>query len=236
MTAETKSPTLTNEDSDISAHNVNMTAIVSCPKSPVSLGLPTANRKAIYKPGGKVFMNLQGTVHECEIIEKKDSSVKGAGAEYYVHFVALDRRLDRWVPEKELFSHDYGIVTTTTNCVVPTVEGRRVTRRDKRKFGVASGMEEAVMDGDYVALEKEHEERTKVKNINSIQVGGYLVDTWYWSPYPDEYRNVAKLYICEYCLRYMRKQKTLNKHTCLLRHPPGNEIYRDKNTSVFEVA
>ena len=59
----------------------------------------------------------------------------------------------------------------------------------------------------------------------------------------------AKLYACEFCLKYVRKKKTLAKHkaACPLRHPPGDEIYRqprsvDKNTgeakpetSVFEV-
>jgi len=70
-----------------------------------------------------------------------------------------------------------------------------------------------------------------------MQIGNYNVETWYWSPYPDEYRNVPKLYMCEYCLKYMRKPKTLEAHkqVCPLRHPPGNEIYRDKNISVFEV-
>jgi hypothetical protein len=37
--------------------------------------------------------------------------------------------------------------------------------------------------------------------------------------------------------RYMKKKKTLQRHRakCELRHPPGDEIYRDGNLSVFEV-
>jgi histone acetyltransferase MYST1 len=101
------------------------------------------------------------------------------------------------------------------------------------------------------ALEKEHEEITKVKNINTIEIGRYDIDTWYFSPYPEEFAKCDKLYICEFCLKYMKKKKTLNRHKvrlflswisthsnqlkCDLRHPPGNEIYRNGNISMFEV-
>ena len=34
---------------------------------------------------------------------------------------------------------------------------------------------------------REHEEVTKVKNIQSIQIGRYIVDTWYFSPFPKEF-------------------------------------------------
>ena len=62
------------------------------------------------------------------------------------------------------------------------------------------------------ALEKEHEEITKVKNIQCIELGRYEVDTWYYSPYPDEYCKEERLYICEFCLKYLKKKKTLEAH------------------------
>ena len=34
---------------------------------------------------------------------------------------------------------------------------------------------------------REHEEVTKVKNIQSIQIGCFIVDTWYFSPFPKEF-------------------------------------------------
>lgn len=107
-----------------------------------------------------------------------------------------------------------------------------MSRREKRKFG-----EVEHPAADYNALEKEHEERTKVRNIDNVQFGAFNVDTWYFSPYPEEYRNVKRLYICEFCLKYMKKHKTLLRHkqSCTLRHPPGDEIYRDRNLAVFEV-
>jgi histone acetyltransferase MYST1 len=110
---------------------------------------------------------------------------------------------------------------------------RNRTRNQKRKH------DEITSDKDdtAAALEREHEEITKVKNINTIEFGKYEVDTWYFSPYPEEFAVCSKLYICEFCLKYMKKKKTLLRHKlkCELRHPPGNEIYRQGNLSMFEV-
>jgi histone acetyltransferase MYST1 len=92
-------------------------------------------------------------------------------------------------------------------------------------------------DPSFAALEREHEETTKVKNIEKIIMGGYEVECWYFSPYPDEYATADTLHVCEFCLKYMRKAKTFRKHKaeCTARHPPGKEIYRELGLSVFEV-
>lgn len=44
----------------------------------------------------------------------------------------------------------------------------------------------AEMDPTTAALEKEHEQITKVKYIDRIQIGKFEIDTWYFSPYPEE--------------------------------------------------
>jgi histone acetyltransferase MYST1 len=61
-------------------------------------------------------------------------------------------------------------------------------------------------------LHKEHEEITKVKNINTIELGKYEIDTWYYAPYPDNFADCNKLYMCDFCLKYMKKKKTLLRH------------------------
>jgi histone acetyltransferase MYST1 len=58
-------------------------------------------------------------------------------------------------------------------------------------------------------LEKKHQETTKVRNIEKIYFGEYEINTWYYSPYPEEYGQCSVLYICQFCLKYMRKQKTI---------------------------
>ena len=156
-------------------------------------------------------------------------------------------------------------------------------------------------DGGLAELEREHHETTKLKNIEKIYMGGYLIDCWYYSPYPDEYlaataasltKNDTKnkklkvykksqnspaalrgsassaaspllccascpaedesdgadtstitpttcplMYVCEYCLKYMKNVNTFRNHkaTCPHRTPPGKEIYRELGVSVYEI-
>ncbi|XP_032821282.2 histone acetyltransferase KAT7-like isoform X2 [Petromyzon marinus] len=73
--------------------------------------------------------------------------------------------------------------------------------------------------------------------IKSIMFGRYELDTWYHSPYPEEYARLGRLYVCEFCLKYMKSQTILRRHTekCVWKHPPGDEIYRKGTISVFEV-
>ncbi|XP_068605944.1 histone acetyltransferase KAT7-like [Brachionichthys hirsutus] len=73
--------------------------------------------------------------------------------------------------------------------------------------------------------------------IKNIVFGRYELDTWYHSPYPEEYARLGRLYMCEFCLKYMKSQTILRRHMakCVWKHPPGDEIYRKGNISVFEV-
>ncbi|KAM9746577.1 histone acetyltransferase KAT7-like isoform 1-T1 [Menidia menidia] len=73
--------------------------------------------------------------------------------------------------------------------------------------------------------------------IKTIVFGRFELDTWYHSPYPEEYARLGRLYMCEFCLKYMKSQTILRRHMakCVWKHPPGDEIYRKGNISVFEV-
>jgi len=73
--------------------------------------------------------------------------------------------------------------------------------------------------------------------IKFIEIGQHEIQTWYMAPYPEEYSQLSKLYLCEYCLKYMKSPTILRRHLakCVWRHPPGDEIYRKNHISVFEV-
>ncbi|KAM4524315.1 histone acetyltransferase KAT7 [Odontesthes bonariensis] len=73
--------------------------------------------------------------------------------------------------------------------------------------------------------------------IKTIVFGRYELDTWYHSPYPEEYARLGRLYVCEFCLKYMKSQTILRRHMakCVWKHPPGDEVYRKSSISVFEV-
>ncbi|KAL8774415.1 MAG: hypothetical protein Q9194_004041 [Teloschistes cf. exilis] len=73
--------------------------------------------------------------------------------------------------------------------------------------------------------------------IKCVNFGGYEIETWYAAPYPEEYSRNRVLYICEFCLKYMNSDYVAWRHKlkCPAKHPPGDEIYRDKSVSIFEV-
>jgi hypothetical protein len=65
-------------------------------------------------------------------------------------------------------------------------------------------------------------------NASDSDMDHVQMDTWYYSPYPEPYASLEKLHVCEFCLKYFGKEKTLIRHMakCEMRHPPGDEIYR----------
>ncbi|KAF2361324.1 Histone acetyltransferase domain MYST-type [Trinorchestia longiramus] len=78
---------------------------------------------------------------------------------------------------------------------------------------------------------------TRIKNIRMIELGQYRIKPWYFSPYPEEITDLACVYLCEYCLKFRKSFKCLQRHLqkCPFRHPPGNEIYRKGTISFFEL-
>lgn len=78
---------------------------------------------------------------------------------------------------------------------------------------------------------------TRMKNVQMIELGKYRIKPWYFSPYPQELCTMPCIYICEFCLKYRKSRKCLERHLtkCNLKHPPGNEIYRKTTISFFEI-
>lgn len=78
---------------------------------------------------------------------------------------------------------------------------------------------------------------TDMKNIELIELGRHRFKPWYFAPYPQEMVGLECIYICEFCLKYRKSRKCLERHLakCTLRHPPGNEIYRKEAISFFEI-
>ncbi|CAF4052255.1 unnamed protein product [Rotaria sp. Silwood2] len=86
-------------------------------------------------------------------------------------------------------------------------------------------------------------ESVEEDDINNIRwppyivFGSELIKTWYSSSYPQEYARVPRLFICEFCLKYMKCEEVYDRHRikCQTFHPPANEIYHKDDLSVFEV-
>ncbi len=141
---------------------------------------------------------------------------------------ADNKRLDEWVPYERIVGRD-------------EEDEERPANKAGQKRKHEEGSSRETMDAAHAAMEHEHDEITRVKNIPRIELGKHEIDTWYYSPFPEQFTGEAlredKLYMCEFCLRYMRKARTLERHKkkCNLRHPPGDEVYRHGGLSVYEV-
>ncbi|KAH7484178.1 putative MYST-like histone acetyltransferase 1 [Phytophthora ramorum] len=96
-------------------------------------------------------------------------------------------------------------------------------------------------EGMDAASIREHEEVTKVKNVRFVEMGRFRMAAWYFSPFPKEYYpdgSIDCLHFCEFCMAFFCHKRELAVHQerrVCNRHPPGNEIYRHENLSVFEV-
>ncbi|KAJ4850517.1 nucleoside triphosphate pyrophosphohydrolase ham1 [Turnera subulata] len=194
--------------------------------------------------------------HPVKVIERRRMHFGGPNDyEYYVHYTEFNRRLDEWVKLEQLDLNS--VETVVDEKVEDKVTSLKMTRHQKRKIdethvevpldayeicrniGLVLGYWRS--DAGHEELDaaslREHEEFTKVKNIATIELGRYEIETWYFSPFPPEYNDSLKLYFCEFCLNFMKRKEQLQRHMkkCDLKHPPGDEIYRSGTLSMFEV-
>ena len=42
------------------------------------------------------------------------------------------------------------------------------------------------------------------KGTKLLEMGHFEMEVWYQSPYPEDYTVLPKIYICEFCLKYMK--------------------------------
>eukprot|EP00954_Amorphochlora_amoebiformis_P026822 1381598-Amorphochlora_amoeboformis.AAC.2 len=169
-----------------------------------------------YKIGERVLGRCGSSFRLCEILSKRElkSSKREVGdgdpvshVEYYVHFIDCNRRLDRWINGDDVLpATDKPLDEKKKEIQAGDKCGQRRSRRGKRKLEEAETDGHAsIADPTLAKLEKDHEEITKVKNVDVVYMAGYHMDAWYYSPYPEEQARDKKLYICEFCLKYFRK-------------------------------
>ncbi|XP_057974572.1 histone acetyltransferase of the MYST family 1-like isoform X1 [Malania oleifera] len=200
-------------------------------------------RKACVLPlevGTRVMCRWRdGKFHPVKVIERRRLQTGGPNDyEYYIHYTEFNRRLDEWVKLEQLDLNS--VETVIDEKVEDKVTGLKMTRHQKRKID-ETHVEVCTFNIGHEELDaaslREHEEFTKVKNIATIELGRYEIETWYFSPFPPEYNDSVKLYFCEFCLNFMKRKEQLQRHMrkCDLKHPPGDEIYRSGTLSMFEV-
>merc|ERR1712038_972321 len=53
---------------------------------------------------------------------------------------------------------------------------------------------------------------TRMKNIELIELGRHRIKPWYFSPYPQELVKEPCIFICEFCLKYVKSRACLKRH------------------------
>jgi len=115
------------------------------------------------------------------------------------------------------------------------------TERERNLNGLVSNYDLALFREAQAKASKEIEDQLKglpdVKGTKYMEMGRNEMVVWYQSPYPEEYTILPKIYVCEFCLKYMKAVSVMKRHSnkCVWKHPPGDEIYRKDKLSVFEV-
>ncbi|KFP73351.1 Histone acetyltransferase KAT8, partial [Acanthisitta chloris] len=185
-----------------------------------------------------------------EVIQSRLNEQEGR-EEFYVHYVGFNRRLDEWV-DKNRLALSKSLKEAAQKSSEPFVgelaePERKITRNQKRKHDEINHVQKtyAEMDPTTAALEKEHEAITKVKYVDKIHIGHFEIDAWYFSPFPEDYGKQPKLWICEFCLKYMKLERTYRLHLvpgCTWAAPGGHlgtpgDVWGHlkSNISVYEV-
>ena len=153
-----------------------------------------------------------------------DNVLDAVGSQLTEGETRLTRRQRRKTGDGEMvdltnnFQEEHFAMDVVTTLTAPTLDEHE-------------GMDEAAL--------KEHEEVTKVKNVATLELGQYQMDTWYFSPLPKEYLPggmIDVLYVDEFSLNFFTRKIELQRYQRRelkkgRRHPPGNEIYRCGNLS-----
>lgn len=53
---------------------------------------------------------------------------------------------------------------------------------------------------------------TRMKNVKMVQMGKFRIKPWYFSPYPQELTLEPVVYLCEFCLKYVKSFHCLKRH------------------------
>lgn len=180
---------------------------------------------------------------------------------FYVHYEDFNKRLDEWINAVRI-QLDKEVVFPRQ---AETEEKKDVKKKKQKKSvtpQVASDKADSadVMDLDDLnvqgiprqgisredeikklrtsgSMAQNQNEVARVKNLSQVIMGKYTIEPWYFSPYPIELTDEDVIYIDDFSLQYFGSKKQYERYRkkCTLRHPPGNEIYRDDYVSFFEI-
>ncbi|KAF9958733.1 K(lysine) acetyltransferase [Mortierella alpina] len=216
---------------------------------------------AIEIGGLYAIIGKDGREYRVEVLGKR---VTDMDTDVYIHYEGTDKRLDEWVDIQRLMILKIPTAGETSTSAgsasalvrddgmherAPTPDNRRPKRKAVKGDVVASAIAPSlkaaavVQEGALVHprgnLRQDYhdEEAPQVRNVEWILYAGYDIATWYYSPFPEEYEDCQRLFICEYCLKYIRQVENFINHTksCKRKKPPGTVVYSKGPNKIYKV-
>lgn len=144
-------------------------------------------------------------------------------------------------------SEEESEASSSGNLIAKKVKGHMSPKARKKVLQITSPKHRKVplKPGEMLFQQARQQARQKLQSGQNgvaderwIDMGNVSIQTWYSAPYPEEYARLSRLYLCEFCLKYMNSAEMLKRHRdkCEVDgHPPGNEIYRNGKLQVWEV-
>lgn len=222
------------------------------PDSPLSVNSHDTNLPLM--PGSKLLVQKElsdGTTQHRRAEIMAIRTLSTGKIQYYVHFLEFNKRLDEWVSVERMDLSSLEMAGGRPNTPSQTPSTQSTINNNKKKSNLSTPVSSVpgTPSEDITAeQEMEHlrrggsmtrrpEEIARVKNFDRIELGKYLVDTWYFSPYPESVISSGTVFLCEFCLGYYGSRAQLSRHRnkCTLTHPPGTEIYRKDSLSFWEL-
>ncbi|KAF9279168.1 K(lysine) acetyltransferase [Mortierella alpina] len=216
---------------------------------------------AIEIGGLYAIIGKDGREYRVEVLGKRVTDME---TDLYIHYEGTDKRLDEWVDIQRLMALKIPAVgeastsartasdsvrDDSTQDTAPTTESKRLKRKavkgDVAESLIAPSLKatDVVQEGALVhprstpRQDYHDEEAPQVRNVEWILYAGYDIATWYYSPFPEEYEDCQRLFICEYCLKYIRQVENFINHTksCKRKKPPGTVVYSKGANKIYKV-
>ncbi|KAG0253810.1 K(lysine) acetyltransferase [Mortierella polycephala] len=194
--------------------------------------------------------------YSVEVLGKR---VTDMDTDVYIHYEGTDKRLDEWVdiqrlmPLKTHASNDSSSTLVQGQTEEDQAEKGRLKRKATKDAATMSTeplkqhpqkrpgevVQEIVgiQSHGHHGHDHDDEEVPRVRNVEWILYAGFDIATWYYSPFPEEYQDCQRLFICEYCLKYIRQVESFMNHTknCKRKKPPGTVVYSKGVNKIYKV-